>query len=262
MRNQKHKGVADDRKNVERQKCPAMSPKIDNYSARIGVERAEQRPERVVETNDKDTRAERLQVLRHEPHPEFFARGEDKNRNEQNDEVAVEGEESREALNAVHAKVCRNQPFCPSCCSGGLRPAGISAIVRDCRYSKALILADPAFAFRVERIVNDKFPRENFVIAQPERAETAGDPAQAFAGWMRIARVRIGSPHNFAEQKESWVGQLVFFQDGIERDVFAVMTELAIRHVENNSDVDLGPVRVVRQKNKFGFPVDKIFDQP
>src|SRR5207237_5151717 len=108
----------------------------------------------------------------------------------------------------------------------------------------------------------DKLALQNFVIAQAERAETAGDPAQAFAGWMRIARVRIGSPHNFAEQKESWIGQLVFFQNGIERDVFAVMTEFAVRHVENNSDVDLGPVRVVRQKNKFGFPVDKIFDQP
>ena len=59
--------------------------------------------------------------------------------------------------------------------------------VRDRRYRKTpLLFADPAFAFCVERIVNDKFAFENFVIAQCKAAEATGNPAQTFSKWMRV----------------------------------------------------------------------------
>ena len=41
-----------------------------------------------------------------------------------------------------------------------------------------------------------------------------------------------------------------------------MMTELAVRNVEDNSILDLRPVGVARQKNKLGLCVDKISDQP
>jgi hypothetical protein len=55
------------------------------------------------------------------------------------------------------------------------------------------------FAFCVERIVNDKFAFEDFMIAQSECAEATRDPAQSFSSWMRIAWVRISRPNDFAE---------------------------------------------------------------
>jgi Predicted membrane protein len=41
-----------------------------------------------------------------------------------------------------------------------------------------------------------------------------------------------------------------------------VMAELAIRHIEHSSVIDLCPVGVVRKKNKLGIGVDEISDQP
>jgi hypothetical protein len=37
------------------------------------------------------------------------------------------------------------------------------------------------------------------MIAQPERAEAGGNPAQTFPNWMRVLRVRISRSNNFAE---------------------------------------------------------------
>jgi len=56
-----------------------------------------------------------------------------------------------------------------------------------------------AFAFCVERVVNNEFAVEDFMIAQPQCTEAAGNPAQPFARWMRITRARIGCADNFAE---------------------------------------------------------------
>ncbi len=63
--------------------------------------------------------------------------------------------------------------------------------------------------------------------------------------------MRIGCAHNFAEQNERGIGETVFFQDRIERNVFAVMTELTLRHIEYDTVVDLVPLCVVWQKNKL-----------
>src|SRR5467141_3332676 len=79
---------------------------------------------------------------------------------------------------------------------------------------------------------------------------------------MRITWARIGCAHNFAEQNERWISELIFFKNRIERNVFAVMTKLAIRHVEDSSVVDPGPISVMRKENKFRLRIDKISDQP
>ncbi len=100
------------------------------------------------------------------------------------------------------------------------------------------------------------------MIAQPKRSEAAGNPAQSFAGEMRVARTRIGGANNFAEQNERGIGETVFFQDRIERNVFAMMTELTLRHIEYDTVVDLVPLCVRWQKNKLGVRVHKLFDKP
>src|SRR5437667_7364228 len=79
---------------------------------------------------------------------------------------------------------------------------------------------------------------------------------------MWIVRMGIGCSHNFAEQNERGIGEIVFFQDRIERNVFAVMTELTLRHVEYDTVVDLVPLCVVWQKNKLRVRVHKLFDKP
>src|SRR6266581_6935037 len=79
---------------------------------------------------------------------------------------------------------------------------------------------------------------------------------------MWIVRMGIGCAHNFAEQNERGIGETVFFQDRIERNVFTVMTELAIWHVEDNSVIDLRPISFVPEKNKLRLQVDKFADEP
>jgi hypothetical protein len=51
------------------------------------------------------------------------------------------------------------------------------------------------------------------MIAQPQRAEAAGDPTQPFSRRMRIVRVRVSRAHNLTQQSERWIGELVLFQD-------------------------------------------------
>ena len=70
-----------------------MSPNIDEYSAGICVDCAEQGAQRVVKTDHKNGRADRLQVLRHKTHPKFFASANDKNGDEQDDQIALKPEE-------------------------------------------------------------------------------------------------------------------------------------------------------------------------
>src|SRR5439155_75029 len=79
---------------------------------------------------------------------------------------------------------------------------------------------------------------------------------------MWIVRMGIGGAHNFAEQNERGISEIVFFQDRIKRNVFTVMTELTIRHIEYDAVVDLVPLCVVWQKNKLRIRVHKLFDKP
>src|ERR1700682_6110612 len=261
-----------------------MSPKIDKYSAGISVNRAEQRPQRVVETDDKNPRAGPREIFRYKTHPQFFARANYENGDEQNDEIASKAEKIRELPGATYILRVRRlhshfrmRPRCSNYKErrfpnrrGDLEIAllwGGGALRRTNRRTRwssflHLRLIDLAFAFGVKCVVNDEFALENFVIAQPELAEAPGNPAQPFTSCMWIARMRIGRAHNFAQQNERGIGEFVFFQDRIERNVFAVMAELAIRHVEHNSVVNPCPIGVARKKNKFRLRGDEVFDQP
>src|SRR6266480_7540573 len=111
MRHKKNERVAYDRNDVESEKRASMSPKIDKHTAGIGVKRAEQCPDRVIETDHKNTRAQRLQKFRHEPHPEFFTCADDKNGDQKNDEVPLKPEEVAETRDAVHAQLLSELPL-------------------------------------------------------------------------------------------------------------------------------------------------------
>jgi len=71
-----------------------MSPMIYNYSTGVGVERTERSAQRIIKTDDKNCRAERLQILRHKTHPKLFAGAYHENGDEQDNEIAFEPEES------------------------------------------------------------------------------------------------------------------------------------------------------------------------
>ena len=100
------------------------------------------------------------------------------------------------------------------------------------------------------------------MVAQPERAKSVSNPAQAFSGRMRIGRVQIGSFNNLAHEKEFRVADAVLLENRIERDVFAMMTQLAVWNVEYSAVLDGGPIGVLRQKNELGTRIDEPFNQP
>src|SRR6266480_2754565 len=79
---------------------------------------------------------------------------------------------------------------------------------------------------------------------------------------MRIGGMRISRAHNLAQQNERWIGELVFFHDRIERNIFAVMPKLAIWHIEHDSVTDLCPVSILWQEDKLRVSVDEFLDQP
>ena len=79
-----------------------MSPNVYEYSAGIGVDRAQQSAQPVVKTDNKNGRADRLQVLRHKTHPQFFARANHKNGDEQNDKIAFEAEKISEPVSGAY----------------------------------------------------------------------------------------------------------------------------------------------------------------
>src|SRR5439155_1099052 len=80
---------------------------------------------------------------------------------------------------------------------------------------------------RIQGIVNDEFPIEDFMITQPKAAKAVCNPSQRLAGGVRITRVRISGSNNFGEQFHSRIAHFVFFQNGVERYVLPMVTELA-----------------------------------
>ena len=100
------------------------------------------------------------------------------------------------------------------------------------------------------------------MIAQSERAKAAGDPAQTFSGCVWIGGTRISRAHNLAQQNECWIGEIVFFQNRIERNIFAVMAKLAFGHIEHDSVTDRTPVSIVWQEDKLRILVNEFLDEP
>src|SRR5438094_8843659 len=74
---------------------------------------------------------------------------------------------------------------------------------------------------------------------------------------MRISRMRLSGAHNLDEQIERWIGERIFLQYRIERDIFAVMPELAIRHIKHNPVINLRPVSITRQEDKVRVSIDE-----
>lgn len=70
---------------------------------------------------------------------------------------------------------------------------------------------------------------------------------------MWIDRMRIGRANNLAEQLKGGIGQPIFFQDRIKRNVFALMAEFTVWNIKNCSVLDLRPVGFSRKKNEFGI---------
>src|SRR5215468_5977916 len=79
---------------------------------------------------------------------------------------------------------------------------------------------------------------------------------------MWIGRMRISRTHNLAEQNKRRIGELVFLHDRIERNILAVVPELAIGHVEHDSFADLRPISFTRQEHKLRVWIDKLLDEP
>src|SRR6516164_5885863 len=64
----------------------------------------------------------------------------------------------------------------------------------------SLVCSGVAAALGVKRVIDYKFALQNLVVRQAQRTEAVRDPAQTFAGGMRIARARIRGPHDLGEQ--------------------------------------------------------------
>src|SRR5882724_8088967 len=82
-----------------------MSPAVRYYAAGISVDSTKQSAQRIIKADNKNRRADRLQILRHKTHPKLFACANDKNGDEQDDEIAFEPEESSERLQRRHVQV-------------------------------------------------------------------------------------------------------------------------------------------------------------
>jgi hypothetical protein len=66
------------------------------------------------------------------------------------------------------------------------------------------------------------------------------NPAQPLAGGMRIHWVGIGRANDFGQKLKRRITQAVLLQDGIERDIFTMVSQLAVRDIVNNAVADCG----------------------
>ena len=117
--------------------------------------------------------------------------------------------------------------------------------------------------FRIQRVVDDKFPREDFVIGQPELAEAEGDPLQTRAGRMRIRGRGIRGPHNFAEQLQRRVLQVMVIQQRFKGDPFAAMVKLGAGRIKGRGPQarGFGQYAFRRDKDKLRRGVNEALDQ-
>ena len=80
----------------------AKAPPIHDETAGISVDGPEQGADRVESSDDENRRPERLEIFRDEAHPQFLARTDREDSNEQDDEVAAQGEKFRERAPVFH----------------------------------------------------------------------------------------------------------------------------------------------------------------
>jgi hypothetical protein len=102
MWDKQHDRVTNDRENIECDEGATKSPAIDRQPARVCVNRAKQRPDRIERPDNEDCRAKRLKIFRDEAHPQFLAGADREDCDQQNDEVAPQPEEFREWAPPFH----------------------------------------------------------------------------------------------------------------------------------------------------------------
>lgn len=122
--------------------------------------------------------------------------------------------------------------------------------------------AGSLLTFAVQRVIDNEFAIQNLVIAQTQRAEAMCDPAQSFTGGMRIRGLRVRRSYDVRKQAQSGVAQFVFPENGVERDTFTVVAEIAPVHIEHDGIRDAGPVGVGRQKLERCIRINKMPDEP
>src|SRR5260221_7454258 len=75
-------------------------------------------------------------------------------------------------------------------------------------------------ALGIERVVDDEFFLQDLAVAQPKGAESVSDPAESFAGRMRLPGSRVSRTHNLRQQCQRRVGQSVPSENGVEGNPF------------------------------------------
>src|SRR5262249_27458223 len=107
---------------------------------------------------------------------------------------------------------------------------------------------------------NNELLFENLMVTQVERCETMGNPAQSFSRCMWLRRTRIGGANDIAEERQRRVCDTIFLEDRVERNILAMMAELAIRHVEDSAIFYFCPISFLGEKYKFRLGIDALPD--
>ncbi len=74
--------------------------------------------------------------------------------------------------------------------------------------------------------------------------------------------MRIRGANNLRQKRQGRIFQLIFLQDRVERNFFAVMPQLASWDIVDNPVLDASPGSVVRKENELGVGVYKLFNDP
>src|SRR5262249_52032866 len=112
-------------------------------------------------------------------------------------------------------------------------------------------------ALGVERVVDDELMLQDLVIRQTEKPESGRDPAQPFARDVRARRMAVGGADDLSQESQARLRELVLLDEGIEGDLFAVMAELGVRHVEHGPVCDGRPVGLPREEDELRLRVDE-----
>src|SRR5882724_9836017 len=89
------------------------------------------------------------------------------------------------------------------------------------------------------------------------------NPAQTLTCRVRIGGMRVRGPNDLRQKNKCRIiRQAVFSKDRIERYLFAMMSEFAVRHIIDSPVGNACPVSVMRKKNKLRVRVHKLLDQP
>ena len=99
-----------------------------------------------------------------------------------------------------------------------------------------------AGALSIKRVVDNRLPLQDLLVAQPQRAEPVSDPAQPFTGGVRACRTRIGRTNDLRQEGESRIAQVILLEDGVERYVLPVVPEFAAGHVVDDAVLQARPV--------------------